>query len=174
MKIGTFVGQKCVTLNDKEIIFFRDAISKAFHEYLETLGFGISILKSNTKYGAYYQIPFNASNKIVMRDSDGDCFIPKYVSILAGREMGYDEAKCGRFYEWKDGFKPILDISSYNITIDLIGDFRGYRRRNIERNVGITRTTYKYGTELIDVEPNEGFARIAKYLKGSHPTKVKF
>lgn len=174
MKLGTFVGKECVSLNDKEIIFFCDAISKAFHEYLGTLGFGVPMLKTNSKYGVYYQIPFNASDKIVMRDSDGDCFIPKYVSIRAGREMGYDEAKCGRCYEWKDGFEPILDISSYDITINLIGDFREYRRHNVERNVGITRTTYKYGTELIDVEPNDGFAEIAKYLKGSHPTKVKF
>lgn len=174
MKIGTFVGTQGITLNNDEFEFFKKSVKSAFNTFLSQFQFDEPIIIEKDEYGVEYKIPFKKSGVVMRNISDGACCVPKYISIRMDKSIGYDENKCGKCYEWKDGYKPTLDMSSYSLTIDMIGDWRGYRKHYIERNVGITRTTYLYGTELSDVCPTDGISKIARYLKGSYPTKMNF
>lgn len=170
MKIGTFVGQQFITLNENEIA----QIEKNLQESVdETLASKICHTKAETSvYGHTITIKLKPSH--VMRSQNGDCFIPRYIRVYAGKSKGYDEAKCGVFYKWPKGYKPTLDLTSYDVNIDLMGDFRGYHKRTIECGVGITQTTYKYGTELSDIDVKEGINKIAAYLRSSRPASVTF
>jgi hypothetical protein len=174
MKIGTFVGQQGISLNNDEFEFFKSSVKSAFDEFLSQFQCDEPIIIEDGEYGAKYKIPFSESNVVLRNNSDGACFVPKYIIVSMSKSIGYDENKCGKCYEWKDGYKPTLDMSSYSLTIDMMGDYRGYRKRCVWRGVGITQTTYLYGTELSDVLPTDGICKIARYLKGSYPTKVKF
>ena len=174
MKIGSFVGKQGISLNNEDFEFFKNSVKSAFDEFLSQFPFSEPIIIEDGEYGTTYKIPFKESSIVMRNNSDGACFVPKYIIVCMRKAVGYDENKCGKFYEWKDGYKPTLDMSSYSLNINMMGDWRGYRRHNIERGVGITRTTYLYGTELSDVFPTDGILKIARYLKDSYPTKVKF
>lgn len=170
MKIGTFIGKQFITLNENEIAHIEKNLKESIDE---TLANKIRHTEADTDV-YLHTIKIGLKPSHVMRSQNGACFIPRYIRVCAGKSKGYDEAKCGVFYKWPKGYKPTLDLTSYNVTIDLMGDFRGYHKRTIERGVGITQTTYKYGTELSDIDVKEGINKIAAYLKGSRPANVTF
>ena len=83
------------------------------------------------------------------------------------KQCGYLEREYGRFYEWKDGFQPPYDKTSFQCRIDIIGNSRNYRCKNVYRG-GIGQTQFTYGTEIEDLEISKGIEYIKNYLKNTH------
>lgn len=160
MKIGSFVGKKSVSLAKNEINEFVTNIKKG----VEQLNF-VKLNKMNveeTDNSLNITISFKKPN--TMRDSYGNCYKPNYIVVQVRKSLGYDENVCGKFYEWKDGYEPTLDIQSYSTNINMIGDYRKKYCRNVEHRVGIIPTDYQYGTEMTDFDIVKAFEKIRMYL----------
>lgn len=177
MQVGSFVGRKGLSLNSEEIEMISSNIKNCYDAYLSEIpNIGELSITTEKDYSDAIVVkaivPFKGN--CVMRHCDKDCYVPQEIRIVARKKLGYDESKCGKVYEWEEGYEPKLDMTSYSIDIDLMGDFRKYRGRIIERGVGITQTTYEYGTELYDILATSGIMKIARYLRDSKVTMMKF
>lgn len=169
MKLGTFVGKEFMSIPS-------DVQNDIAQQIQETI---INSFPNPTKYNISkeescdftHTISFKITNfsPDELRDYLGNTYIPKYIRVNVHLQKGYDEAVAGRCYEWTEGYKPEYDIISYSCSIDFIGDFRGYRKKNTEHYVGITRTNYSYGTELEDLTIKEGLKNISNYFYNSTP-----
>lgn len=165
MKLGTFVGRETVCLSDAEIQYISKKVSNLFKEKLGKL------VKVNTKVKTTYDnkgtelvINFTFKNEETRRSLKNNArFKPSFIMCMFFKHKGYDEAEVGRFYEWKDDYKPTLNKESYTLKCDMYGDYCGYNRKNIERCVGIARSVYEYGTELEDLNINEIDKKIIDY-----------
>lgn len=166
MKIGTFVNTKYVSLNEYEKRYFKENIINCAKLYFKDL------LKYTLKIEEIDDISqsktlsaiFKFKNHCVMRSDVGDCFIPHYVRIEIFKAYGYDA--------YKDNKED--NLASFNCDINLMGDFRRFRAKNIEHSVGIIPTYYTYDTDLTDIDISNGIKGIAEYVRNSHPTNLSF
>ena len=168
MKIGTFVGQEGVSLTDDEIRIISERVKNTIGDGFYIMEYSLKEEKT-TSYDGYatYTAKVLFTDKTTRRDSHGNSFIPNYMRITIHKEKGYDENEVGRFYEWEKGFTPEYNHQSFSCTIDLMGYYRGYRRKNVEYIVGITPTNYSYGTELDDLTIENGIYNIKQYIRAS-------
>lgn len=174
MKVGSFVGKKGMSLNSEEIEIISSNIKNCYDAYLSEIpNIGELIITTEKDYSDAIVldaiVPFKED--WVMRHCDKDCYVPKEIRIVARKKLGYDEAKHNVNRRSDD---CPLDMTSYSIDINLMGDFRKYHGRIIERGVGITQTTYEFGTELCDIIATSGIMKIARYLRSSKATNMKF
>lgn len=168
MKVGSFVGVNGTSLNDGEISAIKRNINDGFNTYLSNIpnvcGVNISAEKDYSNSISIYAV-VHFSELCVMRHCNGDCFIPHCIRVNVYKQNGYDES-----------VEDVLrnEMSSYSLKVDMIGDYRRYRCRNIQNSVGITQTSYDYGTELSDLDIANAFSKIATFLRCSKLTKIKF
>lgn len=167
MKVGSFVGVNGTSLNKDEISAIKRSINDGFNTYLSNIpnvcGVNISAEKDYSKSISIYAV-VHFRDFCVMRHCNGDCFIPHCIRVNVYKQNGYDESKD----------VPRNEMSSYSLKVDMIGDYRRYRCRNIQNSVGITPTTYEYGTELSDLDIPNAFSKIATFLRCSKSTNIKF
>lgn len=166
MKNGTLVLKKYVDLNKSEMSFCWDFIDKgmkaAFGEdvrysvSMETTCTGV-VFRVSSISGLMNTAPRRATSS--HRDcqyTKGDVLAPTHISIHFSHGMGYDEAECGKFYEWPIGFVPEFDKSCYRLRIDCIGTHRNYRSRRTDDHVGLI-WSYDYDTELSGLDTTSVF-----------------
>lgn len=169
MKLGSFVGKGTISLNDTEVANIIRTIDENINNKFGFVDYSIEHYEVQS-----YDNERTISVKVVFtdgktrRDSEGNSYLPKYIRISVRKQKGYDSKVYGQFYDWEEGFVPPYDQHSYSATIDLMGLYRRYRAKNIEEGVGITRTSYEYGTELSDLDFEGAIRKIASYM--SHST----
>lgn len=161
-------------MSDAEMQFCRDAINNAIGDNFNFIKCEVEEVEDAKSYDGerVFRLKIVFDDERTRRDSNGQCFIPKYMCATIRKEKGYDQAEVGAFYTWEDGFKPNLDKTSYSCKIDLIGHYRGYRCKRVNTWVGITGTYYTFGTELTDLHIGDGVNIIRKYLRSSEYSKV--
>lgn len=166
MKEGSFVGKGCLKLSKEEI--------KAIKAQFKLISFSIPIEEIKWKLTPSYDKKGDmlcafVSLKQEMRRSNktNDLFCVDFIKLDVIKQYGYLEREHGRFYEWKDGFQPPYDKTSFQCRIDIIGNSRNYRCRNICRG-GIGQTQFTYGTEIEDLEISKGIEYVKIFLKNTH------
>ena len=173
MKIGTFVGQEELPISKKVANVIKTEVVKAAKELFGDFDGGFEVKVTNTKCcsGTHLFISLKFKDEKTYRNSNGTKFKPFMLTASLFHQKGYDEAKTGPFYTWEKGFKPEYDVTSYQLTINLIGEYREYRRHNTIYG-GIGHTAFTYGTELEDLEVRKGIKSFADFIK--HSTISKF
>ena len=157
MKIGSFVGKKILAISNAEKVEIKNRIVALCDKVFGTGNYKIVETKIDTGFVHYCVEPtiFNVNDKFALRLTDGSQ--AKFDNILfsINKSKGYDENVEGKFYEIEN-FNPKLNLESYAMRVSVFGDYKGYRKKNTEMNVGMMYQgkalwSYTYGTELDDL-----------------------
>lgn len=163
MKLGTFIGQGTLSLSENEINAVVNSVNDAIDKYLYCIPHKVEFTTPNSYDGEktlWFKVTFD---NLMRKDTNGNTYLPKYLRVIVRKEKGYDGAIAGS--------EKVLDKTSYNSTIDLMGHYRKYRSRIVSHNVGITTTDYQYGTELNDIDFHKAILKIANYIRRSRIPK---
>jgi hypothetical protein len=166
MKIGTLVIKEYVDLTVFEKDFCMSFIDKGMKAaFGEDVGYSVTMETTCTgvsfRVSSISSIMSAAPRRATSSHRDcqytkGDVLAPTHISIHFSHGMGYDEAECGKFYEWPIGFVPEFDKSCYRLRIDCIGTHRNYRSRRTDESVGLM-WSYDYDTELSELDTTSVF-----------------
>lgn len=174
MKIGTFVGQENLVISKEVVEIIKKEAVTAAKKLIGDFngGFKVKVTNSPMSYskGTHLFITLQFNDNETYRYKNGNKYKPEYISISIFFQKGYDQSKTGPSYTWEKGFKPICDLTSYNCSINLMGDLRFYRTRTIH-HCGICKTIYTYGTELADLDVRNGIVKVAEYINNSTISK---
>ena len=176
MKIGTIVPKKSVDLTAPELQFCKDFIAKGMKAaFGENIGYSVTFEYTCT--GVVFRVssisslmnaaPRRATSSHRNHQYDrGDVFTPTHINIHFSHSMGYDEAECGKFYEWASGYVPEFDKSCYALKISCMGTHRKYRCKNACKPVGLV-WKYDYDTELSGLDTTSVFNDIRDMISKS-------
>lgn len=167
MKLGTFVGQQFLEITSDEISYIEQQIKNVVNNTFSNPDkYTIKMVEGNV--GVHFDI--TGFSECEMRDKSGNTYLPKHIKVSVYKEAGFDQAIHGTLHEInRSGTIPPLDITSYSCSVNMFGDWRGYRKKNVEHNVGITKTGYSFGTEIKDLEVYEDLVKVSNYY---HYSKV--
>lgn len=182
MKLGTFVGKEFVEITSGELDVFNREVYKLADRYFGAGNYETMCIENQMTGFVHYRIipkVFECNGKYALRLKCGNQVRFRYIHIMVVKHKGYDESVEGKFYEWEEGYKPEYNITSYTVKTDVIGDWKGYRRKNCEMAVGILGDnklwSYDFDTDYEDLfgEATENiFKDVARELKNAKPTKT--
>lgn len=182
MKIGTFVGQENVEFTTDELATFKKRIIELADKHFGIDAYTINVINGMGTGTVHYTIKpkiFDTKNGFALRLVSGHKAKFNNIHFHITKRKGYDESVEGVFYKWKKGYKPEYNLTSFGISVSVMGDWKGYRRKNCEMSVGIIGTLplwgYEYdtdATQLIGEVTESVLKNTALEIKNAKPTKI--
>lgn len=180
MQIGTFVGQETLEFSQAEIENVKKMFEDTIRRYFVCKNITVEEhYESSMKYIQItaHDVVYPGKRRVIGLGDDwfirtGDIIDPKgNISIIVRSQMGYDEAKVGKFYEWPKGWKAPNDVHQYEITLCWPGRHKTYRHHHWG---GLDiKQHYFWGTEFSDMKEglDGGIHTICETYRFSTPIK---
>lgn len=179
MKVGTFVAKEKLPITEKETNDFQNIIVALIKKHFPSYSFRDNVEvehKGGYTYIRYknlftknitYRVTGTGDNWFV---KNGDLVMPcSGLVFMLTKSKGYDEAKVGKFYEWKEGFTPEYDCEGYSAYLIWSGLHKSKGHRYAD---GLSvNEHYQYGTEISDLDFTNAMASIANIWYNSKVEK---
>lgn len=182
MKIGSFVGKENVEFTTEELNTFKTQLIELADKHFGIGAYTIYEMDGVGVGSIHYTIKpkmFDTGNCFALRLKSGDQAKFSNIHISIRKHKGYDEKVVGVCYKWKEGYKPEYNITSFGMSVAVMGDWKGYRRKNCLMSVGINGVHrlwgYDYDTEatqLIGEMTDKIFANTVWEIQNAKPTKT--
>lgn len=181
MKIGTFVGKETVEFTDSEYATIVEKVSTMCDEIFGMDGYSLNWSGEMSCHTCTI-VPkiFSCNGECAIRLRSKHLAHFKFIRLFVYKQNGYDEKVEGYCYNWEEGYKPNLNLTSFSVSAYVIGDWKKYYGKRSEHNTGIigdnNLCTYEYDTEISDLIGNDTismFRSVKAEIDNAKPTNIK-